>query len=160
MPAILVTKEGLRRSGFEALDQSNPEEWWSNCPPVVQIEIGEDYVRYCFDFDSRGRFLGYHRDDYYEYGKEAVEIARRLYLDGLEEMPRCPSCGRRIDFLKCYKTDQVEEWNLSVEVEYDVAVPNWEYVDLVEDDTERYHCPYCGALLFTDKVDAIRFLSS
>lgn len=76
--SVIVTKDELGASGFEALDQDDPEGWWLRCPPFVMITIlDDDYaVRYCFDYPHFDR----HEDDYYEYGKDAVKIAREEYF--------------------------------------------------------------------------------
>jgi hypothetical protein len=76
--SVKITKDELRASGFEALDQDDPEGWWLRCPPFVMVTIldGDYGVRYCFDYPD----FSLHEDDYYEYGKEAVEIAQEKYF--------------------------------------------------------------------------------
>jgi hypothetical protein len=75
---FVVTKEQLRDSGFGALWDPE-EEWWAGCPPAVVVTITDDEVRYCFDIDEHGFFVGYHFDDYYDYGEDAVKFALALY---------------------------------------------------------------------------------
>jgi hypothetical protein len=76
--SVIITKEELRSSSFEALDQDDPEGWWLRCPPYIRITILDDgyAVRYCFDYPD----FSLHKDDYYEYGKDAVKIAREKYF--------------------------------------------------------------------------------
>jgi hypothetical protein len=75
--SIIITKDELRASGFEALDQDDPEGWWLRCPSYIRITILYDAcaVRYCFDYPH----FNYHRNDYYEYGWQAVEIAQKYF---------------------------------------------------------------------------------
>jgi hypothetical protein len=76
----IITKKELRNSGFEALWQDDPEGWWERCPPYIMVTINytDMYVRYCFDYPQ----FNYHRNDYYEYGSQAVEVARKYFKEG------------------------------------------------------------------------------
>ena len=75
----IISKEELKSSCFEALDQENPEDWWEACPENIEISVypKESCVRYCFDLEKT-----HHIDDYYEYGAEAVRRALELYFKG------------------------------------------------------------------------------
>jgi hypothetical protein len=76
----IITKDELRASGFEALWQDAPEEWWEKCPPFIMVTINysDNMVRYCFDYPH----FSYHRNDYYEHGSLAVELAEKYFKRG------------------------------------------------------------------------------
>jgi predicted RNA-binding Zn-ribbon protein involved in translation (DUF1610 family) len=71
-------------------------------------------------------------------------------------MPKCPKCGKEIDFLKNYVSNTTEEFNFSLN---DKGEPVYEYVDaLTYGSNSVYACPECGEDLFTNEEDAIEFL--
>ena len=70
-------------------------------------------------------------------------------------MPFCPRCGKRVDFLKNYVYGCTEEYNLRIAVN---GEPLYEYLDTVEGEHEEYCCPKCGATLFDNREDAVKFL--
>ena len=69
---FVVSKRRLKASGFGAL-WDPADEWWRQCPQKIIVTITGDEVRYCFDEDR-----GYHFDDYYERGQDAVKAALEL----------------------------------------------------------------------------------
>jgi predicted RNA-binding Zn-ribbon protein involved in translation (DUF1610 family) len=74
-------------------------------------------------------------------------------------MPKCPNCGKEIDFLKNYVSNATDEFNFSLN---DKGKPVYEYVDTLamseSEDDNIYACPECGQTLFTNEKDAIEFL--
>ena len=93
---IVINKEELRASGFSALSV-DAKAWWDLIPPVIEISAGKDennewYIRFCFDFNDEGIPLGYHRNDYYEYGDDALDAIRRYvarYADRVRISTNC-----------------------------------------------------------------------
>jgi hypothetical protein len=76
---MVVTKEKLKDSGFGALWDPG-DEWWAQCPKYILITVTpeSETIRFCFDLDEEGELHG-HSDDYYEYGKDAVELAAEFF---------------------------------------------------------------------------------
>jgi hypothetical protein len=70
-------------------------------------------------------------------------------------MPKCPKCGKEINFLKSYVYSR-DEFNFVIDndgtFDYDY-VDNW---DCVID--REFCCPECEEILFTDEEDARDFL--
>jgi predicted RNA-binding Zn-ribbon protein involved in translation (DUF1610 family) len=73
-----------------------------------------------------------------------------------EKMPKCPKCGKEIDFLKNYQNYATIEYNLSLDSR---GEPQYEYVDtLLFADDNVFACPECGEDLFSTEEDALAFL--
>jgi hypothetical protein len=80
---------------------------------------------------------------------EAEVIANKL------KPPRCPKCGTALDHLHYHAKEFVraDVWITNWGVEYH----NWGTLD-TDYDTIEYCCPECDELLFTDQLDAEKFL--
>ena len=77
---------------------------------------------------------------------------------GLEvvETPKCPKCGKEIDFLKNYVSGITEEYNLSLDRN---GEPDYEYANtLTWAGDGEYRCPRCDEALFKDEEEAVKFL--
>jgi transcription initiation factor IIE alpha subunit len=70
-------------------------------------------------------------------------------------MPKCPKCGKEIDFLKNYESNATLEYNLSLDIE---GEPQYEYVDTLFAGDSVFACPECGEDLFSNEEDAVAFL--
>ena len=68
-------------------------------------------------------------------------------------MPKCPKCGKEIDYLREFMS---EEFKLTVDengyVHYDLVDAS------VLNRGDEYKCPECGEVLFTDEEEAVKFL--
>jgi len=65
-------------------------------------------------------------------------------------MPKCPKCGKEIDFLKNYVYKCTNEYIFDGD--------RYEFVGVIEGDYEEYRCPECGYRIAETEIDAIRFL--
>jgi DNA-directed RNA polymerase subunit RPC12/RpoP len=72
-------------------------------------------------------------------------------------MPKCPKCGKEIDFLENYQYPTVDYYHFYLDSE---GNPQYEYMDgfSSKDDEGDYYCPECGEKLFDNEEDAIKFL--
>jgi len=72
-------------------------------------------------------------------------------------MPKCPKCGKEIDYLRDF-SPVWEEYKLTIN---ENGVVHCEFVDggiPMDDKDDEYECPECHEVLFTDVEDAIKFL--
>lgn len=75
---------------------------------------------------------------------------------GVFDMPKCPKCGKEIDYLR----DFFPIWQ-----EYKMTIDEngnayYELVDdsLLTNSGDEYKCPKCSAVLFRDEKEAVKFL--
>jgi uncharacterized C2H2 Zn-finger protein len=73
----------------------------------------------------------------------------------VSEFPKCPKCKKEISFLKNCTSDITEEYKFSVSGK---GFPEYEFIDSVRDGRDEFKCPECGATLFDNEDEAIRFL--
>jgi len=72
-------------------------------------------------------------------------------------MPRCPRCGKEIDYLYNYSA----VW---IEYKLTIGIGGYEQYELMDDPVpigdrdDEYVCPECREVLFTSAEDAINFL--
>jgi hypothetical protein len=69
-------------------------------------------------------------------------------------MPKCPKCGKEIDYLYCYAY-KLEKARFYISSNNRTKYSNWKGIcrgDLV------YDCPKCGELLFASEEEAEKFL--
>jgi len=71
-------------------------------------------------------------------------------------MPKCPKCGKEIDFLKDY-FPVWQEYNMRINENGEEC---YEFVDdsIPMDTDEEYECPECCEILFRNRDDAVKFL--
>jgi predicted RNA-binding Zn-ribbon protein involved in translation (DUF1610 family) len=73
-------------------------------------------------------------------------------------MPKCPKCGKTIEFLKDYMTGVTQVFYFSLN---DDGSPDYCDDELIlEGGRDEFACPECGETLFTNEEDAINFLKS
>jgi len=63
-------------------------------------------------------------------------------------MPKCPKCGKEIDYLTNFV---IEEYKLTIDENGNG------YHELVDCDDD-YQCPECATILFRDEEKAVKFL--
>jgi len=72
-------------------------------------------------------------------------------------MPKCPKCGKEIDYLKDY-FPVWQEYNMRINENGE------EYYEFVNDSipmdvmNDEFECPECGEILFKNHDDAVKFL--
>jgi len=72
-------------------------------------------------------------------------------------MPKCPKCGKEIDYLWNYSAVW-EEYKLTIGRD---GYEQYEFIDdsaPVDGIDDEYVCPECHEVLFTDEEDAVNFL--
>jgi hypothetical protein len=71
-------------------------------------------------------------------------------------MPKCPKCGREINSL-LLRAKQMHDFRV---YEYEGGLEYFWIGASSDDDleNEEYYCPKCGAILFTNDIDALNFL--
>jgi len=72
------------------------------------------------------------------------------------DMPKCPKCGKEIDYLRDF-SPVWQEYKLTIDKNGDA---DYEFVDNTTsmDFGDIYECPECGEVLFTDEEEAVKFL--
>ena len=70
-------------------------------------------------------------------------------------MPICPKCKQEIDHLQCV---MVERHLYEYRFTGIPKVSDYEEIDLLETNPEKYTCPKCHEILFTDEDAANDFL--
>ncbi|MEM2463567.1 MAG: hypothetical protein QXY07_02665 [Candidatus Bathyarchaeia archaeon] len=68
-------------------------------------------------------------------------------------MPKCPNCGRKIDWLINLVCENIEKYIFKFD---ERGEPQYDYIDGW--GWSNYICPMCGELLFTDDEKAMKFL--
>jgi len=72
-------------------------------------------------------------------------------------MPKCPKCGKEIDYLRDF-SPVWQEYKMIIDENGDA---HYEFVDdslPIDTIDDEYECPECGEVLFTDEEEAVKFL--
>jgi len=71
-------------------------------------------------------------------------------------MPRCPKCGKEIDYLRDF-SPVWQEYKMIIDENGDA---HYELIDneIPMDIGDEYQCPKCEEVLFRDEEEAVRFL--
>ena len=72
-------------------------------------------------------------------------------------MPKCPKCGKEIDYLVDY-SPAWQKYEMRIDKNGDA---HYEFVDdslPIDTIDDEYECPECGEVLFTDEEEAVKFL--
>jgi predicted RNA-binding Zn-ribbon protein involved in translation (DUF1610 family) len=74
-------------------------------------------------------------------------------------MPKCPKCGKEIDYLNYVESGEMV-WRFSVLKLNRKIEENWEQDEFYSDGSGGYfECPECGETLFNNEDEAKKFLS-
>lgn len=71
-------------------------------------------------------------------------------------MPKCPKCGRNIDYLR-YSAYELQKANFYV-TDTNAEYSNRDSLGVTYPDTIEYSCPECDEVLFVDEEEAKKFL--
>jgi len=72
-------------------------------------------------------------------------------------MPKCPKCGKEIDYLVDY-SPAWQKYEMRIDKNGDA---HYEFVDdslPIDTIDDEYECPECSEVLFTDEEEAVKFL--
>lgn len=71
-------------------------------------------------------------------------------------MPKCPKCGKEIDYLKHWQQSSVSyEFTLD-----DEGYPNYDRDEIVGGEDSEWDCPECNEELFNNEEEATEFLKT
>ena len=72
-------------------------------------------------------------------------------------MPKCPSCGEEIEYLRDF-TKVEQEFRLYIDENGGDQLEDMNNLVPCDDEEDEYECPECAIVIFRDCLEAVAFL--